>query len=42
MRDTKKLKELREGFTDFIELITSNDFKHHSIINHIIKRYINI
>lgn len=36
MRDNRELKELRADFTNYIDILTSNDYKHHSNITEII------
>lgn len=36
MRDNRELKELKADFTNYIDILTSNDYKHHSNISEII------
>lgn len=39
MRDSRELIEVKEDFTNFIDILTANDYKHHSNIKEIIKYY---
>ena len=36
MRDNRELKELKADFTNYIDILTSNDYKHYSNISEII------
>lgn len=36
MRDSRELIEVKEDFTNFIDILTANDYKHHSNISEII------